>query len=114
MAQTIDTTRRNLDSRLDALGWGLFFLMSGGALLVPALPNGSWLVGVGALFLGLSAVRFSVGLPVSGFGVVVGVVAVVAGSSAVAGIAVPWLALALVACGLAIVTGQLTHRTRQA
>jgi hypothetical protein len=114
MDRTIETTRENLESRLDTVGWGLFFLMSGGVLLVPGLPDGSWLVGLGAIFLGLSAVRVSTGLPVSGFGVVVGVVAMAAGASAVAGIAVPWLALLLIACGLAIVARDVTHQVRQA
>ena len=114
MAQTIDTPRQDLDSRLDSLGWGLFFLMSGGVLLVPGLQNGSWLVGVGALFLGLSAARSWAGLAVSGFGVAVGIAAVAVGAAAIAGVAVPWFSLLLVVCGLALVAGEFTRRLRQA
>ena len=112
MDQTIDTTRQDLDSRLDTLGWGLFFVMSGVVLVLPQLPEGSWLIGVGAIFLGLSAVRFSTGLPVSGFAVVVGIVAVAAGAGAVVGLAVPWFALLLILGGLALVTKELTRRLR--
>jgi hypothetical protein len=113
MNQTIGTPRQDLDSRLDSLGWGLFFLMSGVVMLLPGLPEGSWLVGLGAIFLSLSAVRFSTGLPVSGFAVIVGIVAVAVGAGAIVGLAVPWVSLLLVGCGLAIVAGELTRRPRQ-
>ncbi len=107
-------TQKDLEGRIDAAGWGLFFLMSGVMLLVPGLPDGSWLVGVGALFLGLGAVRFSMGLPVSAFGIVVGVVAIAAGAGAMASVAVPWFAVLLIACGIAIVGGQFARQTRMA
>jgi hypothetical protein len=113
MTQTIGTSRRDLDSRLDTVGWGLFFLMSGVVLLVPGLPDGSWLIGLGALFLGLSAVRFSTGLPVSAFGVVVGIVAIAAGACTVAGLTAPLFSLLLVGCGLALVARELTRQVRQ-
>ena len=112
MAQTIDTPRQDLESRLDAVGWGLFFLMSGVVLLLPGLPDGSWLIGVGAILLGLSAVRFSTGVPVSGSGVVLGIVAAGAGAGTIAGLAVPWFSLLLILCGLALVTRELTRRLR--
>ncbi len=66
MDQTMDTTHQGLESRLDTASWGLFLLMSGVAMLLPGLPDGSWLIGVGAILLGLSDVRFWAGLPVSG------------------------------------------------
>jgi hypothetical protein len=106
------TTRKDLESQLEAVGWGLFFLMSGAVLLVPALPDGSWLIGLGAIFLGLSAVRFTTGLPVSALAVIVGVCALAAGAGAVAGLAVPGFALLLVLCGLALIAGQLVRRSR--
>jgi hypothetical protein len=113
MAQTLGTSRRDLDGRLDTVGWGLFFVMSGVVLLVPGLPDGSWLIGLGALFLGLSAVRYTTGLPVSGFGVVVGIFAIAAGACAIAGLAAPLFALLLVGCGLVLVTRELTRHSRQ-
>jgi hypothetical protein len=87
--------------------------MSGVVLLVPALPDGSWLVGLGAIFLGFSAIRAAAGLPVSGFAVVVGIVAVAVGAGTIAGVAVPWFSLVLILCGLAIVAGEITRRLRQ-
>lgn len=112
MDKAMDKTPQGLDSQLDTAGWGLFFIMSGVVLLLPGLPEGSWLVGVGAIFLGLSAVRFSTGLPVSRFAVAVGIVAVAVGAGTIAGLAVPWFSLLLILCGLAIVAGELTRRLR--
>jgi len=112
MDKAMDKTSQGLESLLDTVGWGLFFIMSGVVLLVPGLPDGSWLVGLGALFLGLSAVRFATGLPVSRFAVAVGIVAVAVGAATIAGLAVPWFSLLLILCGLAIVAGELTRRLR--
>ncbi len=112
MNTTMDKTSRDLDGQIDAIGWGLFFLMSGVVLLVPGLPDGSWLTGLGALFLGLSVVRRWIGLPVSGFGVVVGIVAIAAGASTIAGVSLPLFALLLVGCGLVLVIRELTPRLR--
>ena len=112
MDQTIATPRQDLDSRLETLGWGLFFLMSGVVLLLPKLPDGSWLTGFGAILLGLSAVRFSTGLPVSRFAVVLGTIAVASGIGTIAGLTVPWLSLLLIPCGLALVAGELIRRPR--
>ncbi|NIV40630.1 MAG: hypothetical protein GWN58_67915, partial [Anaerolineae bacterium] len=42
--------------RLDAIGWGLFLVMLGGLWLVPeewGVPEGTWLIGAGAIVLGL-------------------------------------------------------------
>ncbi len=114
MTSTTYSNRTDLGNRVDAFGWGLFFLMSGAMLLVPGLPDGSWLAGVGVLFLALSAARSVMGLPVSGFGLFVGGVLLVWGAGIMAGIAVPWFSLLLVACGLAIVAGQVLGRTQNA
>ncbi len=107
---SFDTTRHELDKRLDAAGWGLFFVMSGAVLLVPGLPDGTWLAGVGALLVALSAVRWQLSLPVSTFAVILGVVLVASGAGAMAGIAVPGFSLLLIACGVALVAGTLVRR----
>jgi hypothetical protein len=104
----------NLESRIDAIGWGVFFVMSGAMLLVPGLPDGSWVTGVGIILVGLSGLRYALGLPVSTFAVVCGIVALAAGAGAMAGVAVPWFALLLVLCGLALVGGDLLRRPARA
>jgi hypothetical protein len=111
---TMHSVQTDLESRTDTAGWGLFFLMSGAMLLVPGLPDGSWLAGVGILLIGLSALRAILGLPVSTFGVIMAVVLVAGGIGEVAGVAVPWFALLLVLCGMALVTGELVRRDHAA
>jgi hypothetical protein len=111
---TMHSVHKDVDSRIDAAGWGLFFLMSGAMLLVPGLPAGGWLTGVGILLIGLSALRAMLGLPVSTFSVIMAVVLVATGLGEAAGVAVPWFALMLVLCGLALVIGELVRRPHAA
>ena len=113
MTSTTLSNREDLENRIDTAGWGLFFVMSGLMLLLPGLPDGTWIAGVGALFLALSLVRAILSLPVSGFGLAVGAVLVVWGGATMANISAPWFALLLVVCGLALVSGELTRHIRQ-
>ena len=62
VADTTNADTPNLAHRLDVLGWGIFFLMTGVLMLFPSLPEGIWLVGLGVLLLGLAAVRVALGL----------------------------------------------------
>ena len=99
--------RRDNADRLEVIGWGLLILMSGVLALVPGLPDGTWLVGLGLLILGLNAARLAMGLPLDWFGLVVGSGAILAGLGVIAGLEVPVFALLLIACGLAVIAGQL-------
>lgn len=108
MADTNNTDTDNLAHRLDVLGWGIFFLMTGVLMLFPGLPGGIWLVGLGGLLLGLAAVRVALGLAIEWFGVILGAGALIAGFGTIAGIYIPVFALFLVACGLAIIAGVLS------
>ncbi len=75
MAQDVDDRtrerQRELAKRLDAAGWGLFFIWLG----VAVLANFGWgvgLVGVGVITLAGQALRPYAGLRVQGFWVAVG------------------------------------------
>ncbi len=107
MVSAPNVARRDNPDRLEAIGWGLMILMSGVLALIPGLPDGTWLAGLGALILGLNATRVAIGLPVDWFGLVIGSGAILAGLGVISGLEVPVLALLLVACGLAIIAGQL-------
>lgn len=104
-ADSTSADNTNLAHRLDVLGWGIFFLMTGVLMLFPSLPEGAWLVGLGVLLLGLAAVRVGLGLAFEWFGVILGTGALVAGFGTIAGIYIPVFALFLVACGLALIAG---------
>ena len=70
-----------LNKRLESIGWGLFLIMLGGFLLVPAqtIPKGVWSIGVGVIMLGLNAARYFNGIKMSGFTTFLGVISLVSG-----------------------------------
>lgn len=78
-AEELKTTERpHLAKKLDAVGWGLFFIWVGIAFLAN-LGIGVGLLGVGVITLGAQVVRKSFNLKLEGFWVVVGLLLVVGG-----------------------------------
>jgi hypothetical protein len=92
------------DRQLEGIGWGLFLVMIGALGLLPEglVPAGTWLVGTGLIMVGLNVVRRVKGVPVSSFAVVLGLIVLALGFSAIAGVDLPVLAILLVAVGLHI------------
>ena len=107
MGTATDMARRDIPGRIDAIGWGLLFLMTGALALIPGLPDGTWLAGFGVLLLGLNATRVYLGLAPERFGVILGIGAVLAGLGVMAGLDIPVFALLLILIGLAIIAGQV-------
>jgi len=64
-----DQSKMHLNKRLEAIAWGLFLIMIGGLWLLPdeTVPEGTWLLGVGVIMLGLNGVRNMYGIKMSGF-----------------------------------------------
>jgi hypothetical protein len=106
MAALTRLTRSELDSRLDAVGWGLLILATGVILLVPDAPDGSWLIAVGAVLLGMTAVRAYLGARFSWFVAILGAVALVSGIGKASGNEIPGFELLLIVCGGALILGQ--------
>ena len=77
----IDPEKAALNNRLETAFWGLFLIMLGGQFLLKNvnLPNGTWDVGIGLIFLGLNAARYFSGLKMSGFTTFLGILALVGG-----------------------------------
>jgi hypothetical protein len=98
---TKDEAKRRLDRRLDSIAWALFLIMIGGLGLVPdeQVPEGTWLIGVGLIWLGLNGARYLNDIKVSGFTTVLGVVALLAGSSDLLGVDLPLLPILLILLG---------------
>jgi hypothetical protein len=103
-------TTRGAAARLDAMGWGSLFLMTGIVMLIPALPDGSWLVGLGLILIAVNAARAAYGLGADWLWLIVGGGALIAGIGAILGLDLPVFALVLIACGLAVIAGSLTRR----
>lgn len=91
--------------RWDAVGWGLLLVMTGIVLLVPGLPDGTWLVGFGAILVAVNLARSASGIGAEWLWVIVGAGAMLAGVGAIAGVDLPVVALVLLAGGLALIAG---------
>lgn len=106
------TTRADLSDRVDTLGWGLLSVAIGGVSLLPAMPDGTWLVAAGLVMLGASATRAWLGLPVRGVTLVVGIVALCAGTFSVTGLRTDVGPLVLIVLGLTLIVGALYRAQR--
>jgi hypothetical protein len=109
---TEDTTRAAVSDRVDTIGWGLLFVAIGAVSLLPAMPDGAWLVAAGIVMLGASAVRAWMGLGAYGTTIVVGVVALSTGIFTAAGLTTEVGPLVLIVLGLALVVGALYRAQR--
>ncbi len=109
---TEGTTRAAVSDRVDTIGWGLLFVAIGAVVLVPALPDGAWLIAAGIVMLGASAVRAWLQLRVHGVTVVLGIVALAAGVFTVAGFTTEVGPLVLIVLGLTLVIGALYRAPR--
>ncbi len=85
--------------RLDQIGWGVFLAMIGVIWLLPAVPQGTWLIGTGALLLLLNLIRVRIGVPWSGISVMLGVLALAAGLGDLTGINLPLFPICLLLAG---------------
>ena len=93
------------EKRLDAIGWGLFLVLTGSFWLAPDRPwaLAAWLMLTGVLLVGLNVVRRQSGLRVSGLITFIGVLALAAGLSDAFGIDLPIVALSLIVVGGSII-----------
>ncbi len=107
-----DTQKSALDKRLDAIGWGLFLIMIGGLWLLPEgmLPDGTWLIGMGVIILGLSAYRIFIGIRVSGFWTVIGILALGFGLSEVFYLDLPLIPILLILFGVSMIYKYFTKK----
>ena len=83
----------------------LFFIMIGGLWLAPkgSVPEGTWLIGTGVIILGMTWIRRSNELPISGFWVFMGLLALGSGVSSVFGLNLPVFPILLVIVGLSVI-----------
>jgi len=93
--------RQHMARKLDAIGWGLFFIWVGIAFLAD-LGWGVGLVGVGLLGLGEQVARRRFGLSMEGFWVVVSFLFIVGGLWTLFDAQVALVPLLLIVAGLAV------------
>ena len=98
------TQSRDLNIRLDEIGWALFMIMLGFLWFFPdsGMPPETWLVGAGLIMLGINFARYFFGIKMSGFTVFLGIIAVVVGLSGVFNLNFPWFAAIFIIFGASL------------
>lgn len=96
---------RRQAKRLDEIALALALIMTGALWLAPKamFPEGTWLLGMGLIVLGLNAARRVLDLKTSGFGIIVGLIASAAGIGRIIGRDLPVLPILLIILGLGLV-----------
>ena len=108
------TLKRNFE----AIAWGALFIWWGITELVKTLPEGTGLIGIGLILLGLNAARYFSGIAISGFTTVIGVLALIWGALELAGAVLslpfelPVFAVLLIVLGLIVLAGQLRSKNK--
>jgi hypothetical protein len=105
---------RRLGKRLEEMAWALFLIMTGALWLAPKaqVPEGTWLAGLGIILLGLNAARRLHGLKMSGFGLIIGSAALVAGIGRMLGRDLPYVPVLLIVLGTALVITAVVKRRK--
>ena len=96
---------RRQGKRLDEIAMALALIVTGALWLAPKamFPEGTWLVGVGLILLGLNAARRIRGLKTSGFGIIVGLIASAGGIGRILGQDLPLVPILLIIFGVGMV-----------
>ena len=94
-----------LHKRLESVSWGLFLIMIGGLWLLPdeKIPDGTWLIGVGLILIGLNIARHLYGIKISGFTVFLGIIALSIGVGDLFGVDMPIFPILIILWGLSVV-----------
>ena len=89
---------------LDGIGWGVSLITIGILCLLPerVFPHGSLLIALGFIMLVLNAARYFLRIPVNGFTLVAGIMAVLAGTGAALGLNLPLFPIALIVIGISM------------
>jgi hypothetical protein len=110
-----DAQKTALNKRLEDTGWALFLIMVGILWLIPGerIPDDTWLIGAGLIMLGINGVRYIKGINMSGFTLVLGALALVAGLCGLAGVKLPLFAILFILIGAIIILKPLLEKKRR-
>jgi hypothetical protein len=110
-------TAQNLDRNFDAIGWGALFIWWGVSMLVTSLPVGTVMIGTGLILISVNVARKLSGIPMSGFSITVGILALIWGVLELLGLLlnlpfeIPIFAILLIVLGAIILVPEL--RTKE-
>jgi len=101
-----------VNKTIENIAWGLFLVMIGGLWLAPEgiVPEGTWLIGVGLIMIGLNVARHFNGIKTSTFTLFLGTFALVIGLADFAGVDLPLLPILLIIIGAHIIYGAVASK----
>jgi hypothetical protein len=110
-----DPQKRALNKRLEEIGWGLFLIIIGGIWLLPdeQVPPGVWLIGAGLIMLGINGARYLNGIKMSGFTIILGALALIAGLGGLVGVKLPFFAILFILIGASIILKPLIEKKQR-
>jgi hypothetical protein len=76
---------QTLNRNFEAIAWGALFIWWGITEMMNGLPNGTGLIGIGLILLGVNALRAMNGIRINGFSTTIGVLALAWGVLELAG-----------------------------
>ena len=106
-------TTNNLGRNFDAIGWGALFIWWGVSVLLTPLPVGIVAIGTGVILIGVNMARKLSGVPISGFSMTIGILALVGGILELLGVylnlpfELPIFAILLIVLGVIILWPEL-------
>ena len=106
---SVPTDKDKLSQKFDAVGWALFLIWVGLALLSD-VGWGWGLLGVAAIILGETAIRWKMSLKIVGFWVVVGLIFLLGGLWELFHVSWPLAPVLIIGCGLAVLWGAFSGK----
>lgn len=107
-----EAKKASLGGRLENFGWGVLLIAIGTIWLVPErlVPQGTLLIAIGIIMLGLNAVRYFSGITMKSFSLVVGIFALAAGVGEFLGLKISLFAIALIVLGVVLLLRPLVEK----
>jgi hypothetical protein len=111
MSTELDTgaaQRSAMSRKLDAIGWGVFFVWMGIIMLVKVLPAGTGSIGVGVIILAEAIARLFMRISVNAFWILIGIIFLASGFGEIFAVNFPLLPIAFLVCGVLLIIRQTT------
>lgn len=109
----MDNFKKDLNSRINALGWALFFIATGIVWLIPdnLMPGGSWLIIIGGILLTVNLLKTIFVSKSSGFGYFIGILFLIWGIMQIVKNDLPFWPIFLITLGIiTVVSGAFETR----
>ncbi len=111
---------QGMNRTYEQLAWGAIFIWWGITELFHSLPDGTGALGLGLILIGLNVARSLNGIPVSGFSITLGILALVWGGLELAGallslpFELPVFAILLIVLGAIVLVRELAGQVYKA